>query len=281
VQRQVIEAARGKRLLQLDADLIQRQHRIGDQERCQRCQPFFLEFVQQGEGQRRQVDQDEAANGDRVQGRQRRVADALAAAEMVEESATLALGLQEGEAIHAVALAGLAQQLVEVQGHVGGHVFGRPYARRLLLAQQRRQFRHFALAAQPGPRRLSERGRPADNLLPPVFVGRPMSQGRQRQVARLIDDAAPQFPRFPPTVVTRVGAHDEKKAQQGAGDFVGAYLNGQIEGPQRSEPIDECGEEAEGESRRQHAPAGRAAPAERLAPKTRLLRPQFRHRRTS
>ncbi len=281
VQRQVIETIRGERLLQFDADLIQRQHGVGEQDRYQRGQPFFLELVQQGERQRPQVEQNEAAYGNRVRARQRRVADAFASTEIVDQRRPFAFRLQEREAVHPVSLAALAQQFVNPQSHERRYVLGGLHARGFVLAQQSRQLRHPVFAAQPSLGGVGERRRPADHLFAPASIRRPVGQGRQRQVPRLIDDAAPQLPRFPPAVVTRVGTHHEQQTQQHSADLVRSDFDRQVGVLQGVEQGNERGEGAEGDGRRQHTSAGGPAPGERLHPETSRFRQRFRHQRTS
>src|SRR5581483_1359064 len=68
VERQMIEAVRRERPLQLDAEQVQCQHRISEQDRYHWGQPVspVLELVQEREGNSGQKEYDEAADSDRV-----------------------------------------------------------------------------------------------------------------------------------------------------------------------------------------------------------------------
>jgi hypothetical protein len=189
VEGQVAHVRNVERVLELGADVVEGEDRVGDQDRHERREPADLRL--QGERQGGQEDHDEPADDDPVGQRQRGLADPLAAAEGVDELGAELLGLEEGEPVHAQPLRGVAEQVGEPQGHVAGHVLGRRNPRGLGVPQQRSDLRQRALIAEAVADDVGEGRRPPHQGVAPRGVVGAVGQGGDGQVPRLIDDPAP------------------------------------------------------------------------------------------
>ncbi|PCC74855.1 hypothetical protein SAMN02745121_05966 [Nannocystis exedens] len=165
-------------------------------------------------GRRRQPDQvehDEASQLDRVDRRQRRLQDPLAAAHGVDELRPLAVDRQERDPVERAAVDRLAEVRRQAQGDRGRHVPRRPHVSALLLAEQPRERRQPPLAARgcTGPR---GRTPPTSGRTTPASPGRPARSRAAR--ARLVHDPAPELSRLPPALVARVRAQHEEQHEE-------------------------------------------------------------------
>ena len=265
VQGQVAQAPGREGVLQLDADLVEAQDRVGDEHGDQRDEEAVLELVEQGERERREEEDDEAADLDGVDVGQRRLEDALAGPDVIDQRGAFAVGLVEAESVHLVAPDGVLQEGGDRLDHVIRHVPRGEHPARLLAAEEVDERRDVALAAEAGPRDVREGGRPADDRLPPPRVVGAVGQRGHREVPRLVDDPPPELAGLPPALVARVGPEHEQQAQQGADHLVGADLDAHVVPGERHQ-ADEVSDDAEGEDARQDAERGRPAKGERFLP---------------
>lgn len=210
---------------------------------------------------------------DGVDARQRGLEDALAGADVIDERRPLAVDREEREAIHAEALAALAQQVGQAGRDGARHVPRRGEAGRILGSEQLGDRRRWRLPPETAAGDVRERGGPADEGGAPVGVGRAVGESAERHVPRLVDDSAPELARLPPPVVAGVRAEDEEQAQRGPGEFVRRDLQCDPHPPvplqQPSGGGDDRGHDAERGDRKQHPRGDRTPPGERFAPKAR------------
>src|SRR5262249_50143143 len=101
VEREVVQVLEGEGVLELDAHLIERKDRVGDENDEERRHPVEgpdpAELADQGAGERGQEQDDEPPDDDRLALRRRGLEDALAAADVVDELGALAVDLEEAE----------------------------------------------------------------------------------------------------------------------------------------------------------------------------------------
>ena len=90
-----------------------------------------------------------------------------------------------------------------------------------LLPQQGLDLGEVPLAAEAPARGMGEGDRPAHHVLAPPGVVRAVGERLDGEVARLVDDPAPELAGLPPALVARVGPQHEQQAQHGPGDLVG------------------------------------------------------------